>query len=96
MIEEEIITNSSNEEERGPVIPTEEKPVTGPQRRGNQFVKSDDPKSEQFTGRATVKEAERIKVAISARKQGQYDIVRLCLDMLDHIEADILKTFKTK
>jgi hypothetical protein len=72
-------------------------PIT-PVNRRNQFVKTDDPKSEQFTGRATVKEAERIKAAIKARKQGDepYDIVRLCLDAINHIEADFLQTFKTK
>lgn len=58
----------------------------------------DDPKSKQFTGRATTTEYDRIQGALEVRKpEGKtYDIVRLCLDMLDHIEDDFFQTFKTK
>ena len=73
-------------------------PAVIPKPRGNQFPKTDNPKSEQFTGRATKDEADIINTVLRARKQeGQpYDIVRLALDMIKHIEADWLQSFKTK
>lgn len=64
----------------------------------NQHLKSDDPKCVQFGGRATKSEAERLKEAIELRKQPgkTYDVVRLAIDMMDHIEKDVFQTFKTK
>lgn len=64
----------------------------------NQHLKIENPKSEQLTGRATREEHARIIRAIQARKKDNepYDIVRLALDMLNHIENDIFQTFKTK
>lgn len=73
-------------------------PAAAPAIKRNQHLKVEAPKSEQCTGRATVAEKERIIAAINAHKvpDQTYDIVRLCLDMLDHIENDWLQTFKTK
>ena len=63
----------------------------------NQFVTVPEPKNKQFTGRATETEYSRINAALAARKQaGTYDIVRFCLDMMNHIEDDFLQTFTTK
>ncbi|RFZ84780.1 hypothetical protein DYU05_04010 [Mucilaginibacter terrenus] len=64
----------------------------------NRFATVEEPKNKQFTGRATEREYNRINSALAARKQDgrTYDIVRLCLDMLDHIEDDILQSFTTK
>jgi hypothetical protein len=63
------------------------------------FPKSDDPKKFQFTGRATQSEADRINELLEVRSQAtgkKYDIVRAALEMLDHIEADILQSYRTK
>lgn len=91
----------STEIEENPV-PEENEPKTGLKPR-NQHLKSADPKKHQFTGRATESEAERINKAIVARKKqlnipenGVYDIVRLALDALKHIDNDIFSSFKTK
>ena len=60
----------------------------------NRFQRKEEPKNKQFTGRATETEAIRIQKAINA--QGKGDIVRLLLACLNHIEADVFQTFKTK
>ncbi|MGZ3983403.1 MAG: hypothetical protein ACXVJE_19400 [Mucilaginibacter sp.] len=74
-----------------------ESPATAIKGR-NHFKKVENPKNISFTGRANADEAERIKEALEARKQpgSFYDIVRFCLDMMNHIEKDFFQTFKTK
>ncbi|TKB96863.1 hypothetical protein [Pedobacter cryophilus] len=69
----------------------------------NQHLKAENPKNKQFTGRSTEAEFEKINKAIAARKKqlglaenSNYDIVRLALDLLKHIENDFLSSFKTK
>lgn len=98
--------NSAADHQPEPHAPEQEpaqEPVSAPALPGrqprNQHLKIADPKSRQFTGRATEAEFARISRAIEVRKQGKtgtYDIVRLALEMLDYIEADIFQTFKTK
>ena len=84
-------------EQEAPTVtaPPPEPPVRNAR---NQDKRVGDPKVKQFTGRSTKDEYERINDAIELRKQVNkpYDIVRLCLDMMDHIEKDFLQTFKTK
>lgn len=72
-------------------------PIPAKQPR-NQHLKVEIPKNKQFTGRATESEYNRINKALQLRKRPDqpYDIVRFCLDMMNHIEADFLQTFKTK
>ncbi|MFD1632017.1 hypothetical protein [Pseudopedobacter beijingensis] len=91
----------STEIEENPV-PEENEPKTALKPR-NQHLKSADPKKHQFTGRATESEAETINRTIAARKKqlglienGGYDIVRLALDMIKHINNDIFSSFKVK
>ncbi|ADY51459.1 hypothetical protein Pedsa_0887 [Pseudopedobacter saltans DSM 12145] len=91
----------STEIEANPVHEENEpKPIVKPR---NQHLKSADPKKYQFTGRATESEAETINRAIAARKKqlglsenGGYDVVRLALDMIKHINNDIFSSFKVK
>lgn len=75
-------------------VPTS-KPLANPR-----FVPKpeDQRKSEQFTARCTKADFNRIKEAIDRRKEDGklYDIVTLCLDMMDHIESDWFRTFKLK
>jgi hypothetical protein len=90
-------TQPNAEEGQGADIPAA--PAAGPSSPdGKHRLSVDNPKKYQFTGRATKDEAERIAEALEVRKpEGKtYDIVRLCLDMLDYIEDDYLQTFKTK
>ena len=67
-------------------------------KRENNHLKVENPKSKQFTGRATQAEYDRINDVIDLHKKpgATYDIVRLVLDMIDHIENDVFQTFKTK
>jgi len=82
----------------GPEVISEPLPANPAPTQGKRFVSVDEPKTRQFTGRATEREFERINKALAARKQDgkPYDIVRFALDAMDHIEADIFQTFKTK
>lgn len=75
--------------------------ITDPKKTRNQHLKVDNPKSHQFTGRATAAEAEIIQKALQARKKqlgiaenGKYDIVRLALDTIKHIKKDIFSSLK--
>ncbi|GEM_PF-3061516 len=96
----EIEANPVHEEnEPKPIV----NPPACPAGRRNQHLKSADPKKYQFTGRATESEAETINRAIAARKKqlglsenGGYDVVRLALDMIKHINNDIFSSFKVK
>jgi hypothetical protein len=79
--------------------PADKETLVGPLvAKKNQHLKVENPKSEQFTGRCTADEKERIQAAIDAHKRSgeTFDIVRLTLKMLDYIENDFLQTFKTK
>jgi hypothetical protein len=67
--------------------------VPAPSLKGR-IQKVDEPKIKQFTGRATENEYTRISTAIKA--QGTGDIVRFALACINHIEADVFQTFKTK
>ena len=91
----EIETDAIPTVPAAPILPDDPAPVPTPRKTP---VTVEEPKNQQFTGRATQKEFDRIKAAITARKQEgkTYDIVRLCLDMMDFIEDDIFQTFITK
>lgn len=85
--------------EQEPTRPEDTAPPAAPARiPRNQHLKVPEPKNRQFTGRATEAEFNRINAGLQARKRGPetYDIVRFCLDMMNHIEGDIFQTFKTK
>jgi hypothetical protein len=83
-------------EKEGVVAPGAVEPAPGIRR--NHFQATDDPKIIQFSARARKADADRIKEALEVRKGNKetYDIVCLVIDCLNHIEADILQTFKTK
>jgi len=87
--------NPENEPKEAPVPSNEAVPVP-PKRHG--FPRPDEPKTRQFTARATERQANRIQEALDARRGNRptYDIVMLSIDMLNHIEADWLQSFKTK
>lgn len=97
---EPIQDNDPNKETGDTNNPVEERPLPPPEspavRKHPQKV--DDPKKFQFTGRATEAEYNRINDAIELHKEPgkTFDIVRLVLKMINHIENDILQTFKTK
>lgn len=87
----DIEATQAQEAEVSPSAPASNK-------RENKHLKVENPKNVQFGGRATGKEAERIKEAMSLhKKEGEtYDIVRFTLDMMNHIENDFFQSFKTK
>ena len=74
--------------------------VPGPARNERKpLIPEDQKKLIQFTARATKAEAERINELIDVRDTAtgrKHDIVRVVLALTDHIEADIIQTFKTK
>jgi hypothetical protein len=74
-----------------------------PKKPRNQHLKSENPKNNGFTGRATDNEAYIIRKAIAARKKQlqlsenePYDIVRLTLDLIKKNNSDFLSPIKTK
>lgn len=93
--ESEAIENPSTpvpELEPQPAVVPE--PLAPAQIKRNQHLKVDEPKSEQCTGRATVKEKQRIMLA--CQKAGCPDIVRLVLKLLDANEKDWFPNVTTK
>ncbi|MGZ3999163.1 MAG: hypothetical protein ACXVIY_00970 [Mucilaginibacter sp.] len=80
--------------------PTNPAPAPTPVSRRVPFPKVENPKDQQFTGRATYEEAIEIDEAIAAAKKKypgrDIDIVRYVLMCIEYIESDILQTFPTR